>query len=375
MITLPGLIDPHVHFRTPGQTHKEDFITGTKAALVGGYTMVLDMPNNLEPITTLERLQNKKKIAKKQILCDVGFYFGSLGDNLEEFEKLIKYSSSERSKSRSSRQARTINSQVFGLKLFLNLTTGGFIIDNKILLAIYNSWSLSKPILVHAEDDVIDLVIKVCAKTKKKTHVCHISTIESFKKIIKAKKSGLPITCGVTPHHLFLTPKDVKKLGPFGLMKPRIDGGFPKFAFKNLKWIDCVESDHAPHTKAEKKSKEPPFGVPGLETTLGLLLTAYSERKLTIKDIVRLCHEGPAQVFEINPLAASSKGGQAGQGKIIVDENEEWIVRGSNLQTKCKWSPFEGRTLKGRVKKVYIRNKLVFDNGKFLVKPGSGRLC
>ncbi len=343
MITLPGLIDPHVHFRTPGQTHKEDFTSGTKAAIAGGFTMVLDMPNNKLPIVNSQLLIEKIEIAKKQIVSDVGFYFGSLGDNLEEFEKVKK--------------------KVFGLKLFLNLTTGGFIIDEEKLKKIYKKWPRSLPILVHAEDDVIDLVIKVCSSTKMKTHVCHVSTIESFKKIIKAKKKGLSITCGVTPHHLFLTPQQVKKLGAFGLMKPRIDGEFSQFAFKNIKWIDLIESDHAPHTREEKLSKEPPFGVTGLETTLGLLLTAKSEGLLTIKDIGRLTHTGPAKIFGIKQDA-----------KIEIDENEEWIVEGSKLFTKCKWSPFEGRVLKGKVKKVWIRGKVIYDSGNFLVDPGFAKV-
>ncbi len=340
MIILPGLIDPHVHFRTPGQTHKEDFITGTMAAIAGGFTAVIDMPNNQLLVTSYETLANKVKIAEKQILCDVGFYFGSLGDNLDEFEKVRK--------------------EVFGLKLYLNKTTGNFIIDKKSLLAICDKWPRSLPILVHAEEDVIDLVISVVAKTKKKTHICHVSSKEELKKIISAKKKGIKITCGVTPHHLFLTEKDVRKLKSFGMMKPTLKTQEDvDFIWKNLKYIDCIESDHAPHTIAEKKSKAPPFGVTGLETTLGLLLTASSKGLISIKDIKRLCHDGPARMFGINQ-----------KSKVVVDENEEWVVRGSRLQTKCKWSPFEGRILKGRVKKVYIRNKLVFENGKILVKPG-----
>ena len=189
------------------------------------------------------------------------------------------------------------------------------------------------------------------------------SLISEHKKIIKAKKKGLPITCGVTPHHLFLTPQQVKKLGAFGLMKPRIDGEFSKYAFKNIKWIDLIESDHAPHTREEKLSKEPPFGVTGLETTLGLLFAAKLEGLLTIKDIERLCHDGPSKIFGIKQDA-----------KIEIDENEQWVVKGLNLFTKCKWSPFEGRTLRGRVKRVYIRNKLIFTDNKFLVQPGFGKV-
>ncbi len=343
MITLPGLIDPHVHLRTPGQTNKEDFTSGTKAAIAGGFTAVIDMPNNQKLVTSNEILEEKIKIAKKQVIADIGFHFGSLGDNLDEFKK--------------------VDGKVLGLKLYLNKTTGNFIIDRDKLLSIYKAWNVKKPILVHAEEDVIDLVIKVTAETKKKTHVCHVSSKEELQKIIRAKKKGLPITCGVTPHHLFLTEKDVKKLGPYGKMKPPVYDGFPQFAFKNLDSIDVIESDHAPHTKAEKDEKDFPFGVPNLETTLGLLLTAESQGLLTIKDIKRLCHTGPARIFGIKQDA-----------KTEIDENEEWVVRGLDLQTKCKWSPFEGRKLKGKVKRVWIRKKLVYENGKFLVKPGFAHL-
>lgn len=343
MIKLPGLIDPHVHLRTPGQTHKEDFLTGTKAAVAGGFTAVIDMPNNLNPITSFDRLDEKIEIAKKEIVSDIGFHFGSLGDNLSEFEKIYD--------------------KVYGLKLYLNQTTGGFIIDQKKILKIYEAWNIDKPILVHAEEDVIDLVVKVCSETKKKTHICHVSSREELEKIINAKKKDLPVTCGVTPHHLFLTKKDVKHLKSYGMMKPPVYDGFSDFAFKNLKHIDLIESDHAPHTREEKDSENPPFGVPNLETTLGLLLTATEKGLITIEDIKRLCHDAPAQIFGIKQDA-----------QIEIDENEEWTVRGLELQTKCKWSPFEGCNLKGRVKKVWIRNKLVFENNKFLVEPGFAKV-
>jgi dihydroorotase-like cyclic amidohydrolase len=340
MIKLPGFIDPHVHFRTPGQTHKEDFTSGTKAAIAGGFTFVIDMPNNLEPITTKKRLDEKIKIAKGEIVSDIGFHFGSLGDNLDEFEK--------------------VKNKVFGLKLYLNHTTGNFIINNEILTKIYDAWPKELPILVHAEEDVIDLAIEVC---RKKTHVCHVPDKKVLDSVIAAKKNKLPITCGITPHHLFLGPKQAKKQGPYGLMKPPITVDYRDYFFKNLKWIDIVESDHAPHTREEKESDNPPFGVPNLETTLGLLLRAVSEDRLTLEEVKRLCHFGPAEIFGIKQDA-----------EIEVDEKEEWMAEGKKFHTKCKWTPFEGERLIGKVKRVYIRKKLVFENNKFLVKPGFGKV-
>ena len=191
-ITLPGLIDPHVHLRDPGQTTKEDFYTGTSAALAGGYTTILDMPNNLEPITSLAKLEAKVANAKTKVVCDIGFNFGSLGDNFKEFPKVID--------------------KVTGLKVYMNITTGGFIIDEAKLIEIYKAWPSSKPILLHAEDNVLHLVLEAVRQTKKQTHICHVSSKDELEFVIKAKEEGLPVSCGVTPHHLFLTEKDEKTL-------------------------------------------------------------------------------------------------------------------------------------------------------------------
>jgi carbamoyl-phosphate synthase/aspartate carbamoyltransferase/dihydroorotase len=397
-LILPGLIDPHVHLRDPGQTQKEDFYTGTSAALAGGYTTILDMPNNKVPITTLEKLEKKIKIAKEKIVCDVGFYFGSIGENLGEFEKLFFYSSSERERVEklslnSSRQARTIknlSSLIFGLKLYLNRTTGNFIIEKNLLESIFTTWlstfqSMSlcssilstknvKPILVHAEEKRVEDVINIVKKVKIPTHFCHISRTDQLKMILKAKEEGLPVTCGVTPHHLFLTEKDAKILGPFAKMKPPLSSKKDQdFLWKNLSYIDVIESDHAPHTIEEKQSNKPPFGVPGLETTLPLLLTAVSEKRLAIEDIIRLCYRTPAKIFGIKTDSKT---------KIEVDLNWKFEIarpersRGGNLKfhTKCGWSPFNGWKVKGKVKRVFIRGEKVFEDDKILAKPGFGKV-
>jgi carbamoyl-phosphate synthase/aspartate carbamoyltransferase/dihydroorotase len=346
LITLPGLIDPHVHLRDPGQTQKEDFYTGTCAALSGGYTTILDMPNNKVPITTLERLEEKIKIAKEKIVCDVGFYFGSMGDNLEEFKK--------------------VKNKVLGLKLYLNETTGNFLIDKNILEKTFLAWGKNSPILVHTEEKMVEDVINIVRKTKIPTHFCHISLASELQMIISAKEQETPVTCGVTPHHLFLTENDAKILGPFGQMKPPLSSKKDQdFLWKNLSYIDVAESDHAPHTKEEKQSDSPPYGVPGLETTLPLLLTAVSEQRLTIEDIIRLCHKNPAKIFKIKTDPET---------KIEVDIHQSYIINPKSFFTKCHWSPFDGIKVKGKVKRVYIRGKKVFENGKILVEPGFGKV-
>lgn len=346
LIKLPGLIDIHVHLRDMGQDQKEDFYSGTCAALAGGFVTVLDMPNNKMPITTKERLQAKIDEAKKKTVCDIGFYFSSLGDNFEEFPK--------------------VNKKVFGLKLFLNMTTGEYVLKKEELKPIYENWWRKSPILFHSEGEVVNDVLNVVKKIKKRTHFCHISSKFELEQVIKAKEDGLPVTCGVTPHHLFLTKNDLKSLGSFGAVKPPLQEKKDlEFLWENLKYIDVFESDHAPHTIEEKKGDLPPSGVPGLETMLPLLLTAVSERRLTIKQIIRMCYENPIKLFNI-PHNQNSK--------TIIGTNEIYTIRNEDLITKCGWSPFNGWKVKGKVKMVYIRGKKVFENGKIVVQPGAGRI-
>lgn len=344
-ITLPGLIDPHVHLRDPGQTYKEDFLTGTSAALAGGFTTIMDMPNNVQPTTTLARLEEKIASAKSKTVCDIGFHFGTLGDNFDEFPKVID--------------------KVKGLKIYLNMTTGGFIIDKAKLIDIYKAWPSDKPILLHAEEDVSDLVESTLKAAPKRTHICHLSSRSELEFVMRAKDAGLPITCGVTPHHLFLTDKDAEKLGPYGYMKPFLKSKSDQdFIWQHLDYIDIIESDHAPHTKAEKDSDNPPFGVPGLETTLPLMLTAEAEGRLTRKQLLAKLHGRSAEIFDV----------KTDQNTKIEVDMSEYEIKNENLLTKAGWSPFAGRRVIGKVQKVTLRGQTVFENGRVLAQPGSGQM-
>lgn len=346
LIKLPGLIDIHVHLRDPGQTEKEDFFTGTSAALIGGFVAVLDMPNNKLPITTLAKLQEKITIARKKIVCSIGFYAGSLGENLGELKLMEPY--------------------VKGLKLYLNKTTGNFLIDKKKLENIFSHWESEKPILLHGEEDILPDILDVVERTKKRVHICHVSKKSELIVILAAKLKGLPVTCGVTPHHLFLTNSDVKKIGTFALMKPELGTQTDQdYLWDHLNEIDVIESDHAPHTIAEKHSQTPPYGVPNLDTTLPLLLTAVSQNRLKINDIIRLCYTNPASIFNISIDDKT---------RIVIDGAEEYTITNSDLKTKCEWSPFEGWKVRGKVKKVYVKGKQVVENGRLLVQPGSGTI-
>jgi carbamoyl-phosphate synthase/aspartate carbamoyltransferase/dihydroorotase len=330
--------------RTPGQTHKEDFYTGTLAALNGGFTTVIDMPNNTIPITTKKLLNEKITIAEKQAVCNIGFHFGSLGTNLEEFGKIKK--------------------NVFGLKLYLNQTTGGFIIGKNELEKIYGAWESPQPILLHAEEDVLDMVFEIIKITKKKTHICHVSSKAELSKIAMAKEKGLPITCGVTPHHLFLSDEDEKRLGPYGKMKPYLKSTKDiNFLWDNFEYIDIIESDHAPHT-IDEKEKDAPYGVPGLDTTLPLLLTAAVDGRLSVDEIVQLTHTNPSLIFNVPTDQKTS----------IEVLMEEYTLSKKDLKTKAGWSPFEGRSVFGRVSKVVIGGQVFSENGQLQVPMGSGKV-
>ncbi|HEX5798441.1 MAG TPA: amidohydrolase family protein [Candidatus Saccharimonadales bacterium] len=345
IVTLPGLIDLHVHLRDPGQTHKEDLSTGTSAALAGGFTTVVDMPNNKTLVTTESLLDEKINLAKQKAVCDIGFNFGTLSDNFDEFTKIYD--------------------KAIGLKVYLNITTGGFIIDKEKLTDIYKAWESDKLIFLHSEEDVSDLVSSVIKKYPKRTHICHISSKAELSFIMELKAQGYPITCGVTPHHLFLDDKTQENLGAFGYMKPHLK---PKadldFLWENLDSIDVIESDHAPHTVSEKNSGDVPFGVPGLETTLPLMLKAEADGKISREQILEKLHRKPAELIGIKPDAGT---------KIEVDMSE-YEIKNEDLKTKCGWSPFAGRKVIGKIQKVYIRGNLVYENGEVLAEPGSGKI-
>jgi len=341
-LRLPGLIDAHVHLRDPGATQKEDFQTGTTAAIAGGFTTVIDMPNNPKPTTTLVALKEKIEIAKKKALCQVYFYFGADQKNFSEYKK--------------------VKDLAKGLKIYLDHTTGPlFVEDLNVLINHFKFWPRKLPILVHAEGASILKAIQLSKIYKKRLHLCHISQASELELIKWAKDRGMEITCEVTPHHLFLIQDDEKRLGSFAKMRPPLRSKKDQ----DVLWgglrrglIDIITSDHAPHTIREKKSEDPPNGVPGLETTLPLLLTAVNEKRLTFTQVKRLLFENPRKIFKIN---------QPPNTYIEIDPKEKWIIQNRHLYTKCGWSPFNGFRIHGRLKRVFLKGKKVFENGKILI--------
>ncbi len=334
-VILPGIIDPHVHFREPGLTHKEDFFTGSKAAAAGGVTTILDMPNTNPPTITSELLEEKRKLAKKSIV-NYGFHFGATKENLDEIKK-----------------AKNIAS----VKVFMDASTGNMLIqDNNVLEKIFSSYKL---ISVHAENENVLKAIELISKTKNKIYLCHISAANELKMIKSKFKSKTFVEA--TPHHLFLTKEDEKN--KFFLMKPCLKSKEDQQALWNAikkTKINTIGSDHAPHTVEEKQQEV--YGVPGIETMLPLLLDSVNKNKITLQKVVELCCYNPAKIFKINNKGFLQEGFDA--DLTIVDINLEKKVKNENLFTKCGWSPFNGWKLKGWPVMTIVNGNIVFDNGK-----------
>lgn len=345
-VRLPGLIDIHVHLRDPGGTDKEDFSSGTAAALAGGFVGVVDMPNNMPPVVDTSSLAEKLSIASHKARCDFAFYMGASADNAGH---------------------PVTGPHVAGLKMYLDQTYGPLRVASlPVLMAHFGSWPRDKPIAVHAEGLSTATAIGLARVYDRHLHVCHVSRQAEIELIRQAKETGARISCEVTPHHLFLTEDDAIALGSLALMKPTLATLTDQQAlWQNLEVFDAVASDHAPHTLAEKRGDDPAPGVPGLETTLPLLLDAASAGRLSLERLVRLLRDGPAAVLSLR---------LSEEAYVEVDPRATWAIRGSELFTKCGWTPFEGLRVRGRVREVSLRGSTVYrqDEG-VLAAPGSGR--
>ena len=345
---LPAPVDPHVHLREPGATQKEDFETGTMAAVAGGYTTVLDMPNNPgEPTTSPEALQEKINLAKDRVYCDIGFYFGAILDSVRHFEQ--------------------IENQVFGFKTYMEETTGDLLVtEQRDLESIFSNRSGKLPIPVHASGKTLQNAIDLAKKYNKWLHACHVATEEGILKIKKAKEDGIRVTCEVTPHHLFLTEDDLPRLGPFGMMKPPLATKRDQQAlWDNLDIIDALATDHAPYTRNEKlNSIKPPYGVTGLETAIPLMLTAVKEGRLSMKKLIELIYINPRKIFNISETPDTYT---------EVDLDDSYVIDNKNLYTKAKWTPFDGAKVTGRIRKVVLRGNIIFD-GENIMQPALGKV-
>jgi dihydroorotase len=347
MLELPGLVDVHVHLRQPGGEHKEDIRSGSAAALAGGVTMILDMPNTTPPLVDTAAMERKRTLVERHALCDVGSFIGATETNAAE--------------------AASLADRASGLKIYLDQTYGPLRMDSlPALIAHFCAWPAGCPIAVHAEGLSMAVAIGLAQSFGQRLHLCHVSRADEIALIRAAKEAGATLTCEVTPHHLFLTEADARRLGPYGAMRPPLASEADVAAlWANLDVVDCIATDHAPHTRSEKEGESAPPGVPGLETMLPLLLTAVSEGRLTLERLVELTHGAPRRIFDL-PVQSETR--------IWVEPNARYALESTNLQTKCGWTPFDGMPVRGKVREVVLRGQTACQDGTITVEPGYGRV-
>lgn len=347
---LPGLIDPHVHVREPGQTHKEDWDTATQAALAGGVTTLLAMPNTKPPIFDEATLDLALTAARQKARCDYAQYLGAGPANAPEVARLAR--------------------RAAGLKMYLDSTFGELRLDDMTLwLEHFRRWPGPGPIVVHAESRSMAAALALAQMFDQPVHVAHVSRREEILLLREAKERGVRVTCEVTPHHLFLTAEDIPTIGRGhpgrGEVRPPLASRADVDAlWQNLDVIDCFATDHAPHTLAEKDGENPPPGFPGLETMLPLLLTAVHEGRLTLDDLVQKSVINPRQIFHLP---------EQPETWVEVDEDARWEIRAADLHSRCGWTPFEGWQVRGRVRRVVLRGREAFRDGQVLAPVGSGQ--
>jgi carbamoyl-phosphate synthase/aspartate carbamoyltransferase/dihydroorotase len=347
MLRLPGLIDPHVHMREPGATHKEDWDSGTAAALAGGFTMVLAMPNTKPPIFDSATLDLALAPAKEKAHCDYAQYVGAGPGNAQSLAAVAGRSA--------------------GLKMYLDSTFGELRLDDMTLwMPHFQNWPKDMPIVVHAESRSMAAAILMAAIYNRSIHVAHISRKEEVLLIKAAKARSIHVTCEVAPHHLFLTaqnwqPKEAGRME----VRPRLASQEDVDAlWENLAVIDCIATDHAPHTLAEKDSDNPPPGFPGLETALPLLLTSVAGGRLTMDDLLEKMNSNPRKIFHLP---------EQPETWVEVDQGSEYEIHAADQFSRCGWTPFEGWKVKGRVRKVVLRGREAYRDGKILAEAGYGR--
>lgn len=361
-IRLPGLVDAHVHLREPGYTHKENFASGTAAALAGGVTVVLDMPNTQPPTATPELLSDKARRAAAVAVCDVGLFVGATSTHLDAYLPAAQHAC--------------------GLKIYVSDTFGSLRIDSLGLMhRLFRTWAERAdevgyrmdgragglgPITVHAEELMLPVCLALGRTYDVPLHIAHVSRRSEVELIRDARENGFRVTCEVMPHHLFLSSDDLPRLGARGDMRPRLATPDDVAAlWENLAVVDIFATDHAPHTLAEKALETPPPGVPGVETMLPLLLTAAHEGRLSVEDIVERCVAAPQRIYGLPPQPDTW---------VEVDVDTPFVLSDEAMRTQVRWTPFAGRSVFGRVERVTLRGQVVWEGGRVLAQPGSGRV-
>ena len=380
---LPGIVDDQVHFREPGLTHKSDLYTEPRAAVAGGITSFMEMPNTKPSTLTQELLEDKYQIAAQKSLANYSFFMGASNDNLEEVLK-------------------TDSKSVCGVKVFMGSSTGNMLVDNPVTL---DRLFREVPMLIatHCEDEAtiranaatfrerygeavpIDqhpiirnvegcyksssMAIELAKKHNTRLHILHISTEEEldlFQNDIPLEKKR--ITSEVCVHHLYFNSKQYDALGTQIKCNPAIkETRHQKALLPALldNRLDIIATDHAPHTWDEKQNSyfKAPSGVPLVQHSLNVMLDFYHKGKISLEKIVeKMCH-APTICFKLKERGFAREGYWADLA--LADINKKWKVTKNNIHYKCGWSPFENKFLKGKVTHTIVSGHLAYENGQF----------
>ncbi|ABL78557.1 dihydroorotase [Thermofilum pendens] len=359
-LVLPGMVDIHVHMREPGQEYKEDWRTGSRAAVKGGVTFVADMPNNKPPANTCERLAEKLRRAGEKSLVDFAFYAG-FSENPEELLRCPEL---------------FVGGKLYPEELF-SRSAAYF----ARLMA-----KLGKPLVVHAEDPSmfresrglphsyarppeaelsgVRRALRLCGEAGAWVHVTHVSTGAAVTELLSAKLSGLKATFDVTPHHALLTDSLYSTtLSRIAKVNPPLRGEADRSAVYSALargLPDALVTDHAPHSPEEKASEDPPPGFPGLELALHLLLSEVLAGRLPL-GVIDLYSSRPASLLGVEK-GAIAVGMDA---DLVVVKREEWVVRGDEMVSKARYTPFEGWRLSTKTHAVFVRGRMVYAEGEF----------
>jgi len=378
---LPGIIDEHVHFREPGLTHKADILSESKAAVAGGVTSYLEMPNTKPQTITTSTLDDKLTIAAGKSLANYAFYIGATNDNLDEMLRIDP--------------AKTC-----GIKVFMGASTGNMLVNNpdtlkgifseaKMLIAVHaedeeiiqknlqlyrKRYSDNIPVYLHPEIRSEEAcykstvkAVELANKYKTRLHILHLSTARELELLEGRPYSKNKLISGeVCVHHLWFDDRNYKSLGTKikwnPAIKTRKDREALLEAVKSNK-IDAIATDHAPHTWNEKNRDylHSPSGGPMIQHSLPAMLEMHNKNLIDLETVVeKMCH-APARIFSIEKRGFIREGYWA--DLVLVNPDKPWKVSKDNILYKCRWSPLEGTQFKNHIEKTFVNGQLVFDNG------------
>ena len=394
-LILPGFIDLHVHFRDPGYPKREDFKTGTAAAVAGGITCIGDMPNPNPPTTTPEAYKEKQRIAKSKSIVDYALYGGTSESNADNIEtlsslgvKIFKAYSTTKYKALSastpSSIIRILEKTQATSSLFMHHAEDQKIIDGatervkKEGLKGFLAHARSRPPL--SEEVTINIVLSAAQETGSQVYICHVSTKEGVESIRNAKKKGIHVRAETCPHYLLLTEEDGVRLGPYAKTNPPLR----TLEDQEALWrgivdgtLDVVSSDHCPYTPEEKDAGledifDAPPGMPGLDTSIPLMFTQIIEGGLSFQRLVEIYSMNPAKILGVYPRKGALRVGSDAD-ITVVDPKKGDIIKCDELVTKNQLTMFEGMEVKGRPIAVFVRGTMVMQDRVIVGKPGYGK--